>query len=422
MFYADPSRLVLGAHTTRRSSWDRSGRNADYLVLKPGDTATLLDERGPGRLNHLYWTTINGGRFQYRQLVLRAWWDGAPTPSVEVPQGDLFCVPHGTPVPVQSLGAVVNPGDSRVVSWGHNLYLPMPFAESARVELAYDAIPGLPDDSMAFWYHADMECFDRPLPPDVGRFHAQWRRENPTTPKAGTQPNAQSWNGANIGGADNYVALHAEGRGQMVGLHLQVDNLGGGWYGEGDDMVFIDAIDGAQGGQWPPACHGTGTEEIFGGGAGPNHPYGGPYTGFHMVESPDYAGKSAMYRWYLTDPIRFERFITWTIEHGHDDNFANDYTSVAYWYQAEPHAPFPPLPEAAGRLPRYPEAVMRAEAGRVRALRRMNEVLSAQPPPPQPVPTELFLKLGGGCRALYAGQVDEALAAFEAVEHYPTPG
>ena len=339
--FADPARVMKGARTFRCSSWDRSGRNHDFLDLKPGQSVTLLEETGPARITHIYWTTINASRFHFRQLVLRAWWDGEETPSVEVPLGDLFCVPHCTPVPVHSLAAVVNPGCSDLLSWGLNLYLPMPFASSARIELSYDAIPDHPADVMSFWYHIELERYPDALPADLGRFHAQWRRENSTSTKAGTDANSPIWNGENLGGAENYVALEAEGSGQMVGLHLQVDNLGGGWYGEGDDMIFID---GRPGSQWPPAYHGTGSEEIFGGGAGPNHAYTGPYTGFHLVENPDYAGKSAMYRWYLADPIRFDRSLVWTIEHGHDNCYANDYTSVAYWYQMEPHAPFPDLP------------------------------------------------------------------------------
>jgi hypothetical protein len=110
-------------------------------------------------------------------------------------------------------------------------------------------------------------------------------------------------------------------------------------------------VDGLPGEQWPPVYHGTGSEEVFGGGAGPNQAYTGPYTGFHLIESSDYAGKNAMYRWYLPDPIRFERSLVWTIEHGHANNYENDYTSVAYWYQIEPHAPFPTLLEARARLP-----------------------------------------------------------------------
>ena len=201
-----------------------------------------------------------------------------------------------------------------------------------------------------------MERYPKPLSADAGRFHAQWRRENPTTAREGASANDPHWNGANLGGQENYVALEARGTGHMVGLHLQVDNLGGGWYGEGDDMIWVDdALDGrgAPGRGWPPTYHGTGSEEVFGGGAGPNQAYSGPYTGFHLVENADYGGKSAMYRWYLADPIRFERSLIWSIEHGHDNNYGNDYTSVAYWYQFEPHAPFPALPDVRARLPRF---------------------------------------------------------------------
>ena len=345
----DPSRIVRGVRTYRESSWDRSGKNHDFLDLQPGETVTLLEVEGPGRIAHVYWTTINASRFHFRQLVLRAWWDGESSPSVEAPLGDLFLIPHCTPVDVRSLGAVVNPGAAALMSWGANLYLPMPFAESARVELAYDPIPGHPTGVVAFWYHIDLEHYADPLPPEIGRFHAQWRRENPTTSREGTTANDPHWNGANIGGQENYVALEAEGTGHLAGLHLQVDNLGGGWYGEGDDMIWVD------GARWPPTYHGTGSEEVFGGGACPNVAYHGPYTGFHLVENADYAGKSAMYRWYLADPIRFERSLVWTIEHGHDNNYQNDYTSVAYWYQFEPHAPFPALTEVRARLPRFAE-------------------------------------------------------------------
>jgi hypothetical protein len=129
---------------------------------------------------------------------------------------------------------------------------------------------------------------------------------------------------------------------------LGVDNVAGSWWGEGDDMIFID------GETWPPSFHGTGTEEIFGGGACPSVEYSGPYTGFHLVENRDgeqWYGKNAMYRFFVHDPIRFQKSIRVTIEHGHANDMANDYSSVAYWYQKEPHAPFPPLPSSAERRP-----------------------------------------------------------------------
>jgi len=410
MFMSDPSRLRKGVRSFRRSSWDRSGRNRDFLLLEPGQTVTLLEEDGPGKVTHFYWTTINGGRFHFRQLVLRAWWDGEVEPSIEVPLGDFFCVPHSTPVPVFSLAAVVNPGSDQSLTWGLNFYLPMPFASSARMELTYDEIPGISADVTRFWYHIGLERYDTPLPEDVGRFHSQWRRENPTTVRSGIEPNRPGWQGANLDGKDNYVALEAAGQGQMVGLHLQVDNLGGGWYGEGDDMIFVD---GSPGDQWPPPYHGTGTEEVFGGGAGPNRPYSGPYTGFHMVENPDYVGKNAMYRWFLPDPISFERSLVWTIEHGHDNNYENDYSSVAYWYQREPHMPFPSWPEIRDRLPHFSDGVLRAEDARARARERLRQLREAGISREERMP--LSSAFNTGCIALMEGEAQDALAAFESV-------
>jgi hypothetical protein len=408
--FEDLSRVRLGVRAFRRSSWDRSGANRDFLDLTPGETVTLLEAEGPGKVTHFYWTTINASRFHFRQLVLRAWWDGETTPSVEVPLGDLFCIPHCNPVPIRSLCAVVNPGSSELLSWGSNLYLPMPFAASARIELSYEAIPGMPADMMAFWYHIALE-HNQFLPDDVGRFHAQWRRESLTVNTGTGAPNVPLWEGINLDGVENYVALEAQGHGQMVGMHLQVDNVGGNWYGEGDDMVFVD---GAPGEQWPPRYHGTGSEEVFGGGACPNQAYSGPYTGFHMVESPNFAGKNAMYRWYLTDPIRFERSLVWTIEHGHANNYQNDYASVAYWYQTEPHALFPTLPGARARLPRFPELVFAADAARARCKIRLDHLRETDAE--EQALEHVRKSWRSGSRALAEGRLEDAIAAFRAVE------
>ncbi len=405
------ARIGRNVRTCRWSSWDRTGGNDDYLLLQPGDTVTLLSETGPGQINHIYWTTINASRFQFRQLVLRTWWDHEDIPSVEVPIGDLFCVPHCLPQPVHSLMAVVNSGHGEVNTWGLNLYFPMPFRESARIELTYDPLPELSDAPISFWYHIDLERYDDQLASDLGRFHAQWRRENPTTPRPGSTPNITDWRGLNTSARENFVALEAEGCGQMVGLHLQVDNLGGGWYGEGDDMVFVD---GRPGEQWPPALHGTGTEEVFGGGACPNVAYSGPYTGFHLVENRDFSGKSAMYRWYIADPIRFKRSLVWTIEHGTDNNFANDYTSVAYWYQAEPHAPFPPLISIEHRLPRLPEEIMVAERERA-TVERMFLTMRQQGAGEQWV-GRMWQLFNPGCFALLRGDTETAMARFAAAK------
>src|SRR5205823_4467944 len=126
-----------------------------------------------------------------------------------------------------------------------------------------------------------------------------------------SQPNVTLHEGLNESGAGNYVALETRGAGRLVGLLLEIENLQGPtWYGEGDDMAFVD------GELWPPAIHGTGTEEIFGGGACPSSEYASTYSGFHLVESPAYDGLVGMYRWFAPDPIHFTRSLRWTVEHG----------------------------------------------------------------------------------------------------------
>ena len=135
---------------------------------------------------------------------------------------------------------------------------------------------------------------------------------------------------------------------------LQVNNITGGWYGEGDDMIFIDDD------TWPPSIHGTGSEEVFGGGAGPNVTYNTPYCGYHQVESRDFSGRNAMYKFCVNDPVHFQKSIRVTIEHGHANNLGNDYSSTAYWYQAEPHAKLLELPSAVERIPRAPKECLEA--------------------------------------------------------------
>ncbi len=341
-----PLYMMGNTSSYRVSSWDKTGGNSDYLVLEPGESYTLAELDGPGCIKHFYCVMINPTRLVYRKLVLRMWWDGEKTPSVEVPLGDFFCISNCQVRYVNSLMVVVNPGDVNQYTHGINCYFPMPFARSARVELQYQTASKGNDAPIRFWYHLDIDCLAEMPWDDVGYFHAQWRREKLTKSIDGNFTNLTGWPGINLDGAENYVILEAKGRGQVVGLHLQVDNIAGGWYGEGDDMIFIDDD------QWPPSYHGTGTEEIFGGGAGPNVEYSGPYTGFHLVSNPDFSGKNAMYRWYIHDPLRFQKSVRMTIEHGHANNFENDYSSVAYWYQLEPHAPFPTLLSLKERSPR----------------------------------------------------------------------
>jgi len=339
-FAGAPYRLRQ-ARTGRVSSWDRTGGNRDFISFRPGETKELLSLNGPGALTHLYMTPAAPPAF-LRKGVLRIFWDEETTPSVEVPLGDFFCAGECRPRLFASHYVVVNHGSGTIA---YNAYFPMPFRKSARVTLENTGKERVD----MFWYHIEYERYDQPLPADAAYFHAQWRREKLTRVRKdgpGAVPsdmvNRTIWEATNRTGADNYVILEAEGAGQVVGLYLTCHNLAGGWWGEGDDMIFID------GEGWPPSYHGTGTEEIFGGGACPNVEYAGPYTGFVAIQEQNAAtwrGQNSMYRWFVHEPIRFRKSIRWTIEHGHANNFENDYSSVAYWYQTEPHQPFPPLPE-----------------------------------------------------------------------------
>jgi len=326
--------------TARVSSFSRSGGNNDFVSVPPGETLELANIAGAGVVRHLYFSIL-GGQHYLRDLVLRAYWDGSKTPCVEVPFGDFFGLGHERPRFFTSLMVTVNPGDLGVFgTFGFNSYFPMPFANGARLTLTNDGA----DPVIAVWYHVDYEKVHA-LANDTGRFHAVWNRENPTQ-AVGAIVNQTLHDGINVTGRDNYVLLDAAGHGNLAGIFLNIDNSMGNWYGEGDDMIFID------GEGWPPSYHGTGTEEIFGGGACPTAEYAGPYTGFHLIGNLDYSGKVSMYRFYVNDPVRFRKSIRMTVEHGHANNIANDYSSTAFWYQADPHKPFRELPAAKARHPR----------------------------------------------------------------------
>jgi len=357
---ADIARIVPGI-TKRASSWAQDGGNKDFVNIGPGETAVLMESDGPGMITHIYFTVVEPDVFDFRDAVLRMYWDGEETPSVEVPFGDFFCIGNCAVRRFSSIMMAVYPGGGEKPSnSGYNCYFPMPFATHARVELFNESPERYFGGAYGgLWYHIEYERYDAPLPDDLGRFHAQWRNEYPTTVKdddTGDMPDFMGGDPSrhqNTTGEDNYVMLEAEGEGHIAGLFLEVDNHQGGWYGEGDDMIFID------GEEWPPSLHGTGSEEVFGGGGTPDQEYAGLYTGFLQVENrhdDTFNGRNAMYRWYIQDPIRFRKSVRMSIEHGHNNQGENDYASVAYWYQKEPHAPFPKLPPLEKRHPKYPDS------------------------------------------------------------------
>jgi hypothetical protein len=348
--YGSSLRDLPRLRSTRRrraASWDRSGGNDDRLTLEPGQTVTLADIEGAGNICHIWVTVATEGGLMaetdyLRKLVLRAFWDGEKHPSIAVPLGDFFGVGHGRTTNFVSAPLQMSPQDGK----GFNCFFHMPFSTGARLEITSE----LGHERVLFYYYIDYEQFDE-LEDDIGRFHAQWRRNDPCEGvEQGSETNADFLlTGTNLDGADNYTVLEATGHGHYVGCVLNIYNLRDtdewNWYGEGDDMIFID------GQRWPPALHGTGTEDYFNTAWCPSQTYHSPYHGITLPGGENWSGQISLYRFHIEDPVAFQRSIRVSIEHGHANKRSDDYSSVAYWYQAEPHEPFALAP-VEERIPR----------------------------------------------------------------------
>jgi hypothetical protein len=335
---------LTDTRSRRSSSWDRTGGNDDRAHLQPGETLSLAEVLEPGVVRHI-WMTLSCAEPDFlRKLVLRAWWDGEAEPSIEVPVGDFFGVGHATTRTFASLPLQMSPRDGKAF----NCFFPMPFS-TARVTLTSDC----QHEQAVVYYYLDYELTGRD-DAGLGRFHAQWRRENPTAgvSDAGITNEEFLFGGTNLSGEGNYVVLEANGHGHYVGCNLSIHNLRPSspsqfnWYGEGDDMIFVD------GEAFPPSLHGTGTEDYFNTAWCPAECFAAPYQGMTMPGGDNWSGKISLYRFHVDDPIRFARSIRVTIEHGHANRRSDDWSSTAYWYQSEPHSAFPALPPVERRLPR----------------------------------------------------------------------
>ncbi len=325
--------------TRRSSSWDRTGGNRDAMPIEPGQELAILEATGAGVVTHLWFTISSPDPMHLKNLVLRAWWDGESTPSVEAPIGDFFGLGLGEYFVYQSALIAVAPIKAL------NSYFQMPFSNSARMTVANEGKVR----TNSLYFAVDYITLPS-LPADVARFHAQYRQAAPC--KGWT--NDWTNNGSpgindrkNLDGKDNYVFFEATGRGHFVGVTQAVLQNQNGWFGEGDDMIFID-------GDAMPTINGTGSEDYYNGAwdfglqsFGYQH-NGAPF----MVDPERIGGRYCLYRFHTESPITFEQSIRVTIEHGHANHRSDDFYSTAYWYQTEPHAAFPALPGAADRIPK----------------------------------------------------------------------
>jgi len=317
----------------RVSSYDRTGGNDDYRPLAPGESLTLLDEAGPGEVSHVWMTIASDERFHLKKMVLRMYWDGETSPSVEAPVGDFFGLGLGDYFLYQSVPLSVG-GDKAL-----NCFFPMPFQKHARITLTNE---GQRQAGAVYW-NIDMRAYKSALPGDTLYFHAQYRQATPNK--------AFPENKINLDGKENYVWMEAAGRGHFAGVTMSVVENQDGWWGEGDDMFFVD-------GEKLPSINGTGSEDYFLGAwdfGGKPFAYG--LFGAPVVGAELQGAHWSVYRFHLDSPIPFTKSLRATIEHGHANDRGDNVYSVAYWYQNEPHAAFPVLPTAEMRLPRvFPAA------------------------------------------------------------------
>jgi len=327
---------LSNAISRRASSADRSGGNADWVRLKAGSTAILADIKGAGSIRHIWFTINSPSPFHLRELVLRMYWDGETDPSVEVPIGDFF----GTGF------EYAEESGQKYQSWwslpitvqdrAMNCYFHMPYGTGARITLTNDGT----QDVSNLYFHVDYQEFrDAQVVSNQGRFHAQWRHE-----LTRAVPASES-GGKNVDGKNNYVFMEAKGNGQYVGTILNVFGLSTGWWGEGDDMFFVDGESGHA------TINGTGMEDYFNNAWAFQKEFNYPFIGYSQQGNRDWTGSHTMYRFHIEDPIYFQKSLRATIEHGHADDRADDYTSVAFWYQTEPHQKLSPLPPVNERMP-----------------------------------------------------------------------
>jgi len=326
----------------RVSSYDRTGGNADFREIAPGETLTLMDVDGPGVLTHIWFTLWSQEEYHLKKLVFRIYWDHETAPSVEAPLGDFFGLGLGD----------YHPWESELLSVASehalNSFFPMPFQKHAHLTVSNEGQTKVG----SFYFNLDYRAYARPLASDTLYFHAQFRQAQPAhgwTNQWTSNGNPLVENKKNLDGKENYVWMEAAGRGHFIGVTMSVLQNQDGWWGEGDDMFFID-------GEKRPSINGTGSEDYFlGAWDFGDHPFsyalfGAPVKGAEVAGS-----RSSVYRFHLDSPIPFTKSLKATIEHGHANHRSDNLFSVAYWYQKEPHAAFPALPPVEMRLPRiYP--------------------------------------------------------------------
>jgi len=298
-----------------------------YVYINPGETVTLAEIEGEGALSHIWMTPV----CDYRLTILKIYWDNETTPSVEVPVGDFFAAGWGMGFEprINSLAVCVNPRS------GFNSYWQMPFRKKCKI-----VMENIDTKKAGVYYQVDYTLTN--VPDNMAYFHARFNRVH-------ALPNKEVYT----------IVDNIKGKGQYVGTYIAHGAYGQKWWGEGEIKFYIDGDT-----TFPTIC-GTGEEDYFCGSYGYDEVEGNdgvvnykefssPYTGFHYFKDngkTSFATKVGEYRWHILDPIRFENDLKVTIQcmgwqsGGRYLPLSDDLASVAYWYQNEPHNPFPKLPK-----------------------------------------------------------------------------
>ncbi|HEX5168968.1 MAG TPA: glycoside hydrolase family 172 protein [Cyclobacteriaceae bacterium] len=293
-----------------------------FIIINSGETFTIAEMEGPGAIQHIWMTPTGNWQFS----IIRFYWDDEKTPSIEAPIGAFFAMGWNEFAHLNSLAVAVNPGSA------FNCYWKMPFRKKCKITVENIN----PTEAMRLYYQVDYTLTE--VGEDEGYFHAQYRRSNPTS------------------GSLHTILDGVKGKGQYVGTYMAVGVNNNGWWGEGEIKFFMD------GDKDFATIVGTGTEDYFCGSYNfenqVTHQYqefSTAYTGLHQVIRPNGLYKSqqrfGMYRWHILDPVRFDNELKITIQDlgwRHGGKYLaqqSDIITVAYWYQREPHAGFPKLPE-----------------------------------------------------------------------------
>ncbi len=317
------SKIKDGIKSKRVGSWDKTGGNVDCLKdIKDGEKVTIMEVKGAGIINHI-WITIAPGPdiLNRNDIVIRMFWDGNEYPSVESPIGPFFGNGWEETYDFVSAPLAVAPG------WGKSYisYFAMPFSDGAKIEIENQS--GV--EISSFYFNIDYLEVEK-LDEECGRFHAWYNREvTEALPEGENEWGSLGEQGKNKDGAGNYLFADIQGKGHLVGVNYYVNCPTTMWYGEGDEMIFID-------GEKIPSIIGTGTEDFFNTSWCPKEIFEHPYFGYPRVNNETgWLGRTHVYRFFIKDPFFFDKSCKFTIEHGHNNNLTLDLASVAYWYQKD---------------------------------------------------------------------------------------